>query len=106
MLEQAEEQIVMDNEAGSERIKNEYNDVIPDYYTRLRSRTLMKLLKDQWVNGAIDKDVAISTIRVPLLQLSKFSSIKAIEEAKESRQSNYLLLKNLPNWKMLEQPKM
>lgn len=51
---------------------DEYTNIIPDFYTRTLARQAMKQLKANWESGAIDKQVAKTTLRVPLLQLVEF----------------------------------
>ncbi|KAG7366982.1 PPR: pentatricopeptide repeat domain containing protein [Nitzschia inconspicua] len=51
---------------------DEYTNIIPNFYTRTLARQAMKQLKSNWENGDIDKAVAKSTVRVPLLELVEF----------------------------------
>lgn len=90
MLEQVEEQIISessDDDAESrKKPKDEYTDVIPDYTTRIVARKMMQQLKENWVNGDIEKKLATSTIRPPLLDLSTFSTLAKIEQYKAKKQ--------------------
>lgn len=58
-----------------------YTNVIPDYSTKALARQVMKQLKENWVNGDVDKMEAKATLRVPLLKLVEFSKSQAAEEA-------------------------
>ena len=78
MLQDVEKQLLSTNEQT-----DEYTTVIPDYSTKAIARQLMKQLKTNWEAGDIDKQVAKSTLRVPLLQLVEFSKSKAAKEASE-----------------------
>jgi hypothetical protein len=62
---------------------------IPDSYTKLLARNLMKQLRENWRNGEIDMAVAKSTIRVPLLKLVDFDSS---QEAQALKNNNRILL--------------
>jgi len=52
--------------------KDEYTNIIPNFYTRTLARQAMKQLKENWESGKIEKSVAVSTVRVPLLELVEF----------------------------------
>lgn len=67
----------------------EYNSVIPDSYTKVLSRSIMKQLRDNWRAGDINMAVAKSTVRVPLLKLVDFErseAAKNVQKQKEERQ--------------------
>ena len=67
----------------------EYYSVIPDSYTKVLARSLMKQLRENWRAGDIDIAVAKSTIRVPLLKLVDFDkseAAKAVEQQKIDRE--------------------
>lgn len=82
MLKDVDEQLV-----ANERSTNQYTTVIPDYSTKAIARQLMKQLKTNWDAGDVDKQLAKSTLRVPLLQLVEFSKSKAaIEAIKQAEQ--------------------
>ncbi len=66
----------------------EYNSVVPDLYTKVLSRSLMKQLRENWRNGDINMEVAKSTVRKPLLQLVDFEKSEAAAEAKKRKQEN------------------
>ena len=57
--------------------------VMPDTYSKLLARNLMKQLRENWRSGDIDMAVAKSTIRVPLLQLVDFDKTEAAEKVKK-----------------------
>ena len=52
--------------------KDEYTNIIPNFYTRTLARQAMKQLKENWQSGKIEKSVAVSTVRLPLLELVEF----------------------------------
>ena len=65
----------------------DYTSVIPDKYTKVLARNLMKQLRENWRAGDINMAVAKSTLRVPLLKLVDFDRSEAaaeIEKAKEA----------------------
>jgi pentatricopeptide repeat protein len=67
----------------------EYHSVIPDKYTKVLSRSLMKQLRVNWRAGDINMAVAKATVRVPLLKLVDFErseAAKAIENQKKARE--------------------
>ena len=51
---------------------DDYTNVIPNFYTRTLAREVMKQLKTNWEDGEIDKAVAKTTLRVPLLNIVEF----------------------------------
>mmetsp|Transcript_16624 Transcript_16624/g.24847 ORF Transcript_16624/g.24847 Transcript_16624/m.24847 type:complete len:736 (-) Transcript_16624:67-2274(-) len=65
-----------------------YNSVIPDSYTKVLSRSIMKQLRENWRAGDINMAVAKSTVRVPLLKLVDFDrsqAAEAVEKLKAER---------------------
>lgn len=64
---------------------NEYTNIIPDFYTRTLARQLMKQLKANWESGAIDKQEAKTTLRVPLLELVEFMKTDLAEYAEKQK---------------------
>ena len=66
--------------------KNEYTDVLPNLYTKTVARQLMKQLKTNWENGDIDRNVAKTTVRVPLLKLVEFDKEEIAEGAKQQKE--------------------
>jgi len=73
-----------------EGIKGEADMVsrLPDSYSKVLSRKLMKQLRDNWRNDDINMAVAKSTVRVPLLKLVDFDKSEAglkIKEQEEER---------------------
>jgi pentatricopeptide repeat protein len=62
--------------------KDQYTNIIPNFYTRTLARKAMKQLKENWENGKIEKSVAVSTVRLPLLELVEFlkSDLAAMAE--------------------------
>jgi pentatricopeptide repeat protein len=52
--------------------RDDYTNIIPNFYTRTLARQAMKQLKENWDNGLIDKQVAKATLRKPLLVLVEF----------------------------------
>lgn len=57
-----------------------YKSTLPDAYTKVLARKLMKQLRENWRSGDIDMALAKSTTRVPLLKLVDFE--KALDDAK------------------------
>ena len=79
MLEDAEKEISCGIK-GSARFKS----TLPDSYTKVLARQLMKQLRDNWRSGEIDMALAKSTTRVPLLKLVDFD--KTVIAAEENLQ--------------------
>merc|ERR1712232_1261418 len=65
---------------------DEYTNIIPDFYTRPLAKQIMKQLKQNWDDGKIDKTTAISTIRVPLLELVDFVNTDLAELAEKQKE--------------------
>lgn len=57
-----------------------FRSTMPDSYTKVLARKLMKQLRENWRNGDIDMALAKTTTRVPLLKLLDFE--KTLDEAK------------------------
>lgn len=74
---------------------DEYTNIIPNYYTRGLARDVMKQLKDNWENDLIDKKVAKSTLRVPLLQLVQY--LKTDLAAKAEKQQRFIKKEESPD---------
>jgi pentatricopeptide repeat protein len=51
---------------------DDYTNIIPNFYTKTLAKKAMKQLKGNWENGSIDKQVAKTTLRKPLLALVEF----------------------------------
>lgn len=66
---------------------SEYTSVIPDAYTKVLSRSLMKQLRENWRSGDINMQVAKSTIRVPLLKLVDFDKSEAAAEVQKQKEA-------------------
>lgn len=66
---------------------DEYTNIIPNFYTRTLARQAMKQLKSNWENGDIDKSVAKTTVRVPLLELVEFLKTDLAELAAKQKES-------------------
>uniref|UniRef100_A0A7S3VEK2 SAP domain-containing protein n=1 Tax=Chaetoceros debilis TaxID=122233 RepID=A0A7S3VEK2_9STRA len=64
----------------------EYNSVVPDKYTKVLARSLMKQLRENWRADDINIQVAKSTLRVSLLQLVDFEKTDAASEAKRRKE--------------------
>jgi len=58
----------------------DYTSVIPDKYTKVLARSLMKQLRENWRTDEINIAVAKSTLRVPLLKLVDFEKSEAAAE--------------------------
>jgi hypothetical protein len=63
--------------------RDQYTNIIPNFYTKTLGRQLMKQLKSNWDSGAVDKKIAKSTLRVPLLQLVEFQNTETASLAKK-----------------------
>jgi len=61
-----------------------YSD-LPDSYTKVLARDLMKQLRENWRSGDINMAVAKATLRVPLLKLVDFDKSEALEQIKQGR---------------------
>ena len=70
-------------EADESNELDEYRNVIPDASTKEVARRLMQQLKQNWIDGNIDKRVATETVRVPFLQLVDFQKSEAAEKARQ-----------------------
>lgn len=70
----------MDRELASGFEGNaEYNSVMPDTYTKVEVRKLMKQLRENWRNGDVNMAVAKATVRVPFLKLVDFNKEEAMK---------------------------
>jgi pentatricopeptide repeat protein len=65
--------------------RDEYTNITPDFYTRTLARQLMKQLKANWESGLIDKKVAKTTLRVPLLELVEFMKTDLADLAEKQK---------------------
>eukprot|EP00557_Chaetoceros_sp_GSL56_P002345 CAMPEP_0176486580 /NCGR_PEP_ID=MMETSP0200_2-20121128/5644_1 /TAXON_ID=947934 /ORGANISM="Chaetoceros sp., Strain GSL56" /LENGTH=738 /DNA_ID=CAMNT_0017883291 /DNA_START=251 /DNA_END=2464 /DNA_ORIENTATION=- len=66
---------------------SEYTSVIPDAYTKVLARSLMKQLRENWRSGEINMQVAKSTVRVPLLKLVDFDKSEAAAEIQKQKET-------------------
>jgi len=73
------------------------NSVVPDSYTKVLARSLMKQLRDNWRSGEIDMAQAKTTIRVPLLKLVDFDKSDVAVKAEELNTERRMLRENDPN---------
>ena len=80
MLVDVDQQLVENDESNE---LDEYRNVIPDASTKEVARRLMQQLKQNWLDGNIDKRVAIETVRIPFLQLVDFQKSAQAEKARE-----------------------
>lgn len=64
----------------------DYTSVIPDQYSKVLSRSLMKQLRENWRAGDINMQVAKATIRQPLLRLVDFDKSEAADTIKAKRE--------------------
>lgn len=60
----------------------DFNSALPDAYTKVLARNLMKQLRENWRSGDIDMALAKSTTRVPLLKVVDFTD--KLDEARMS----------------------
>jgi pentatricopeptide repeat protein len=65
---------------------DEYTNIIPNFYTRTLARQAMKQLKSNWESGLIDKAVAKSTVRKPLLELVEFLKTDLADVAEKQKE--------------------
>ena len=65
---------------------DEYTDVLPNLYTKTVARQIRQQLKTNWENGEIDRQVAKTTVRVPLLQLVEFDKTEIADGARAQKQ--------------------
>lgn len=68
-------------------VVDEYTNIIPNFYTRSLARQAMKQLKSNWESGDIDKSVAKSTVRKPLLEVVEFLKTDLAELAAKQKES-------------------
>lgn len=68
-------------------VMDEYTNIIPNFYTRTLARQAMKQLKSNWESGDIDKAVAKSTVRKPLLEIVEFLKTDLAELAEKQKES-------------------
>jgi pentatricopeptide repeat protein len=66
---------------------DEYTNIVPNFYTRTLARQAMKQLKSNWENKDIDKAVAKTTLRVPLLELVEFLKSDLAELAAKQKET-------------------
>jgi pentatricopeptide repeat protein len=66
--------------------QDEYTNIIPNFYTRSLARQAMKQLKTNWEEGVIDKVVAKTTVRVPLLKLVEFLKTDLADLAEKQKE--------------------
>lgn len=77
MMEDAEKELACGLK-GSVNFKS----ALPDAYTKVLARDLMKQLRENWRSGEIDMALAKSTTRVPLLKLVDFDKNLGLDEEK------------------------
>jgi pentatricopeptide repeat protein len=65
---------------------NEYANIIPNFYTRTLARQAMKQLKSNWESGAIDKAIAKTTVRKPLLEVVEFLKTDLADLAEKQKE--------------------
>lgn len=78
MLEDVDRELAMGLKGSAD-----FNSDLPDSYTKVLARALMKQLRENWRSGDINMAVAKATIRVPLLKLVDFQKSEAAEQAKK-----------------------
>lgn len=64
---------------------DEYTNITPNFYTRTLAQQAMKQLKQNWEDGLIEKQVAKTTLRVPLLELVEFMKSDLAELAEKQK---------------------
>eukprot|EP01082_Thalassiosira_pseudonana_P013188 g12579.t1 g12579 contig6:2189185-2191662(-) len=78
MLEDAEKELSCGLKGSAK-----FRSTIPDAYTKVLARQLMKQLRENWRSGDIDMALAKTTTRVPLLKLVDFDKNLAKNDAVE-----------------------
>lgn len=68
---------------GSKSAGARWNDILPNTYTKVLTRKLMKQLRENWRAGDIDMAVAKATVRVPLLKLVDFEKSEVVESVQK-----------------------
>jgi pentatricopeptide repeat protein len=81
MLQDVEKELTIGTKGSSE-----YVSVLPDAYTKVLARSLMKQLRENWRADEINMQVAKSTVRVPLLKLVDFDKSEAAKEAQARKE--------------------
>lgn len=71
------------DETNAEGSTSQFRSALPDTYTKLLARNVMKQLRENWRAGDIDMGEAKSTLRVPLLKLVDFNQSEAAERVRE-----------------------
>lgn len=66
---------------------DEYTNIIPNFYTRTLARKAMQQLKSNWENGDIEKAVAKTTVRKPLLEVVEFLKSDLADLATRQKES-------------------
>jgi pentatricopeptide repeat protein len=64
----------------------DYKSVIPDQYTKVLARNLMKQLRENWRAGDINISVAKATVRVPLLNIVDFDRSEMAKKVKQQKE--------------------
>ncbi|KAL3919408.1 MAG: hypothetical protein SGARI_007214, partial [Bacillariaceae sp.] len=64
---------------------DDYTNIVPNFYTRSLARQAMKQLKTNWESGDVDRSVAKTTIRKPLLELVEFLKTDLAEMAEQQK---------------------
>jgi pentatricopeptide repeat protein len=64
-------------------VRDQYTNIIPNFYSKTLGRQLMMQLKSNWDSGAVDKKIAKSTLRLPLLKLVEFQKTETAGLAKK-----------------------
>lgn len=80
MLDDVDKQLAENDESNE---LDEYRNVIPDSETKSITRRLMQQLKQNWIDGNIEKRIATETVRVPFLQLVDFQKSERAEKARQ-----------------------
>lgn len=82
MLNDVDQQLETD---GEEEEHDAFSEIMPDASTKIIARRLMQQLKQNWVDGLIEKRVATETVRVSLLSLVDFQKSEAAKRVEERR---------------------
>jgi len=82
MMEDVQKELTMGFKGSAELVS-----VIPDSYTKVLARSLMKQLRENWRADDINIDVAKTTVRVPLLEIVDFDKSEASAEAQKQKEA-------------------
>jgi len=71
--------------ASKNKLSPSATALLPDSYTKVLARNLMKQLRENWRSGEIDMAKAKATIRVPLLKLVDFDMLQEAQKVLKNK---------------------